>query len=129
MKINKYIFWHILPTGWPKVLVITLSRDKVVICLAIIVCSFLCPIFISCFLYVSMICIKKRIFLNRINATTNPLDSNRANSQNVEISENENQEERDNSDVIQNQLRSVDAQEVRKYFQNCFSDGLRLCNY
>jgi hypothetical protein len=48
--------------------------------------SFLCPIIISCFLYAAMICIKKRIFLNKINPTKETLEENieRHNSKNDE---------------------------------------------
>jgi hypothetical protein len=38
-------------------------------------CSYLCPITISCLLYVLMICIKKRHFLRKIEATPKVPDS------------------------------------------------------
>ena len=57
-------------TGWPKIAILTLPREKVIIALSTIVCSYLVPILISCFVYVAMICIKKRKFFNKVETST-----------------------------------------------------------
>jgi hypothetical protein len=51
---------------------LTLSLDKVIIQLLAIVSSYLSPIFISCAIYVSLICIKERHFNNEINVSQKP---------------------------------------------------------
>jgi len=92
-----------LVIGWPKVALLTLSKDKVIIVLATIVCSFLCPIFISCSLYALMICIKKRKFLNKIVPATKTMDVNIESI--LPVSSNQN----DGNDV-ENQERSINIE-------------------
>jgi len=70
------ILYLLIFIGWPNVLVITLSKDKVINILATMFCSYLCPITISCLLYVLMICIKKRHFLSKVEATPKVSDTN-----------------------------------------------------
>ena len=124
----------------------SLSKDKVIGFLATLVCSFLCPILISCFLYILMICIKKRIFSNKIDVTAKAnIQSNTPNSQIGENHENEipnqeistnpaevtntnnrcqialvcfqtSSEETSLADFIQDQASSVDVQEVIQQF-------------
>jgi hypothetical protein len=107
---------YIITTGWPKVLVLTLSKDKVVLAFAAILCTFLFPILISCLLYVAMICIKKRQFQNRIDAATKTLETDKAsynlNSITDEFEDREHQAETENPDFMQNQLCTLGAQEV-----------------
>ncbi len=123
-------------TGWPKILLTTLSKDKVNTFLVIIVCTLICPIIMSCFLYASMICIKKRKFSNKIDATTKTLEANvesmvrvcshpnsvneendvpnQERSNNIECQSNvqTNSNETSVADFIQEQSNSVEDQEV-----------------
>jgi hypothetical protein len=67
-----------------------------------------------------MICIKKRQFQNIIDVATKTMESDKA-SNNLssitdEFEDNEHQEETDNPDFIQDQLSTVDAQEVVNIF-------------
>jgi hypothetical protein len=107
---------YIITTGWPKVLVLTLSKDKVVLAFAAILSTFLFPILISCLLYVAMICIKKRQFQNRIDAATKTMETDKAsynlNSITDEFEDREHQAETENPDFMQNQLCTLGAQEV-----------------
>jgi hypothetical protein len=72
----KNIFSISIMIGWPKVLLLTLSKDKIMHCLVAGVGSFLCPLLISCVLYVAMICIKKKKFANKIVPATQIVDAN-----------------------------------------------------
>ncbi len=67
-------YWHFKCSilGWPKVAVLTLPMDKIITQLLTIVSGYLLPIFISCALYVSLICIKQRNFINQVNFTKEP---------------------------------------------------------
>ncbi len=44
--------------------------------MATTICAMVFPIIVSCFLYVSMICIKKRKFSNKIDPATKTLEAN-----------------------------------------------------
>jgi hypothetical protein len=115
---------YIITTGWPKVLVLTLSKDKVVLAFAAILCTFLFPILISCLLYVAMICIKKRQFQNRIDAATKTLETDKYNLNSItdEFEDREHQQETENPDLIQTQLCTLEAQEVVSLFSDLILD-------
>lgn len=111
--------------GWPKVVVMTLSKEKVIIILATALCSNICPILISCGIYAAMIFIKKRKFANKVGATTLEnnasanLNSNQRNLQGINIKEqnndsDKNSSERENnfSNFLQDHADNFDAQEV-----------------
>jgi hypothetical protein len=72
-----------------------------------------------------MICIKKRTFQNRIDVTTKSMELDKAdnipNSKTDEIEGDDNQEEIDNPDLVQDQLSTVDAQEVINIFSEIIS--------
>jgi hypothetical protein len=72
-----------------------------------------------------MICIKKRTFQNRIDVATKTMELDKAgnipNSKTDEIEGDDNQEEVDNPDLVQDQLSTVDAQEVINIFSEIIS--------
>ena len=116
--------YYLLIVDWPKVVVITLPRDKVITFLMTIVCSFLCPITISCILYASMICIKRGIFINKIDVTTKTVETNLA-SCNIPV--NSNQMSLHDETQAENQERENDSQ-VTNTNKNCQTGLLTFSN-
>ena len=89
---------------------LTLPKEKIMNAIATVLGSCLFPVVISCVLYASMICIKKRKFSNIIGPITNIVDD--ANIESViQVSNEASLEE-----IIQDQRNSADAQEVIQIF-------------
>jgi hypothetical protein len=105
------MFCHLNIIGWPKVIVLSLSKDKIINSMAAVIGSCLCPITISCVLYASMICIKQRKFLNTIAPTT---ETQNANIESV-IPDESNVSSLE--EILQEQTNNADAQEVIQIFQ------------
>ncbi len=55
-----------LISGWPRVAVLSKSWNEILVFFLIICSSFLLPIFISCLVYLKLICNKKKWFQNEI---------------------------------------------------------------
>jgi hypothetical protein len=90
--------------------VLTLPKEKIMNAIATVLGSCLFPVAISCVLYASMICIKKRKFLNIIGPITKTL--NDANIESVIHGSNETSLE----EIMQDQTNNEDAQEVIQIF-------------
>ena len=60
--------------GWPKVAVLSLPKTKIVISLLTLVSCYFIPMIISCAIYISLICSKKKKFKNKVAIEKNPFE-------------------------------------------------------
>jgi len=56
-------------SGWPKVQILSKSWQEILILILISICSSLTPISISCFIYLKLICNKKKWFQNKVSSS------------------------------------------------------------
>ena len=55
-------------TGWPKVTIMALPKEKFIICIVVVVLIYMITILVSCGVYLAILIQKKRKFNNRISA-------------------------------------------------------------
>ena len=68
--------------GWPKVKVLAKPVHEILPAILLALNSFILPIIISCAIYLRLISIKKKLFLNKINGVQNQISVNIVNQNN-----------------------------------------------
>ena len=66
------IFFYFL--GWPKVAIIALPKQKILITVLTLLFCYFIPMIISCAIYISLICNKKKKFKNKVSIERNPIE-------------------------------------------------------
>ena len=103
--------------GWPKVAILTLSREKILLAVITLVSCYLCPLVISCVIYVIIICQKERHFKNNISVASE-MEMKASNGQNKSNNpEGEKSEESSNAVVV-----NVDCRQEEKIEEKHFDE-------
>ena len=75
--------------GWPRIAVLTLPSEKLIVVLSVMVVVYFFTILISCVFSVALICVKKRKFQNKVSNLSNSQDlsksMNKVGSEEVEV--------------------------------------------
>ena len=71
---RKHIFKQIYSLGWPKVSVLSMPKTRILISLLTLLSCYFIPMIISCVIYISLICNKKKKFKNKVSIDNNSIE-------------------------------------------------------
>ncbi len=109
-------------SGWPKVAILTLPREKIQVTIITLVSCYLSPLVISCAIYLIIICQKERHFKNSISVASE-IEMKASNVQRKSINAEKDKSEEGRKTV---NVNSVHEEIGNKHVENIDGDILSL---